>query len=228
MTTLTAEEFKERLKTTHDVANALVKEPITIDFRDGGSFTGDFTIRNCDLKALRIADSQFTSLTIQKGIIRDLTLQTNAQIQRVIINRCAITTLTTTETLIEEFQYHAGVVKTTFTGQFPHLGKLTLSGVMKSIALLNPACSEVNLTNLQATELRMQAMMGTSLHCKNVTCNKISLDYGSGCFENLTCENIISKDLQIITEHVRALKYSGTIKSLSMTTVPEPVPEPVP
>ncbi len=56
MTILTAEEFKDRLKTQHVVTNVVVKEPVTIDFRDGGSFSGDLVIRNCDLKSFRISE----------------------------------------------------------------------------------------------------------------------------------------------------------------------------
>jgi len=226
MAILTAEEFKERLKTQHTVANVTVKEPVTIDFRDGGSFSGDLMIRNCELKSFRMSDCQLTSLTIQKGSIKELVFQTNAQIQKVSIIRCSVQAMTTTETLFGEFEYIAGEAKTVLTGQFPSLNKLSLSGAVKSITFINPSCSVIQFTNFQAAEVSMISLQPGALNCKNVVCNKMNINYGSQTFESIVLENLISKDFQLLSEGVRSLKYKGELKYLAMSNVPEPVPVP--
>jgi hypothetical protein len=226
MTILTAEQFKDRLKTQHVVTNVVVKEPVTIDFRDGGSFSGDLLIRNCDLKSFRISDCQLSSLTIQKGSIKELVFQTSAQMHKVSITKCSVQTLTTTETLIEEFEYIAGLNKTVFTGQLPNLNKLSLSGVLKSVSLINPSCNTIQLVNFQANEVNLISLQPGSLRCKNVTCNTMMINYGTNAFESVSLENLTSRDFQLWSEVVRSLKYKGDIKYLAMSTIPEPVPVP--
>lgn len=222
MATLNAAQFKERLKTDHIVNNATVNEPVFIDFRDTGTFTGDFTIQNCALKLFHISNNEFTSLTIKKGSIRELALQTSAKIQRVVLNKCDIQKLTNTETIIEEFEFTAGQVKTVMDGQLASINTMSLSGIIKTISLISPSCSSIQLTNFQANEISLISLLPGTFACKNVMANKIHINYGTNAPGNALFQNLNVKDFEILSEGVRSTKLKGDIKYFSIGTTLQP------
>lgn len=219
---LTAEQFKDRLKNDHIVTNVIVNEPVLIDFRDTGSFTGDFTIQNCALKTLHISDNAFTSLTLKKGSVQQLSLQTSADIQHVVLNKCDIQKLTITEALIGQFEFTAGQVKTAIDGQLASLASMTLSGVVKSVLLISPSCSEIQLVNFQATDISLISLQPGNLTCKNLTANKILINYGMNKPDNVLFQNLSVKDLQVTSEGVRTMAMKGDLKFFSACTIPIP------
>lgn len=221
MKTLTAEEFKDLLKTTHQAKNVKVTQPVVFDYHDTGTIDGDIEIRNCDLKSFSIAQNELTSLSFIRGKVKDLTLETGSVIQRVLLNKCDINNLLIVETNYNEFEFINGNIKTNITSRTPGLGDATFKGKFKDIRLQDLGATAVQMVNFEANNIEMLAPRFQSLLLKNFTVKQFNIEYPTGIPDAVTLEfeNLQSKDLKIISRGERVMEFKGDTKYFKLGDV---------
>lgn len=219
METITAQEFKTRIRVNGTINNVKVVEPISYYLADHGNTPPIMVIKNCELSEFMIAKLQITSLSFVGGKMKKLMIETESGVQDVKIDKVDVAEVDLVETVIGNLDFKPKNRKPSLTGRMATVQNTTLTGEFKLIRILRFEGQSLTIRNCSVKSIEFNDLGMQEVQMQNVECKDTFLGFESRRPNKISATNV-DGNLKAVYERTREISVAKPIKSFIFNVAP--------